>query len=272
MTTHPIGIFDSGIGGLTVLKEIRRQIPGENLIYFGDEARFPYGIKSAGTVRRFSGEVAEYLMRQGIKMLVVACNTATAAALNSLREDLPIPVIGVLMPGAYAAARATKTGRVGVIGTEGTISSGVYSKLIKNIRPGTEISALPCPLFVPLVEEGRLSGEIASLVAKEYLAPLKGRKIDTLVLGCTHYPLLKPVIGSVMGPSVTLIDSADETAREVKRVLTKNGLLNPGGEKKSRSLPTGFIRYCVTDAPERFKTIGERFLGYDIPEVEKAEL
>ncbi len=148
----------------------------------------PYGIKSAETVRRFSKEIADYLVRQNIKMLVIACNTATAAALNTLRESLPIPVVGVLMPGAYAASRATKTGRVGVIGTESTVASGAYERLIRNIRPGTEIFAASCPLFVPLVEEGRLTGEITALVAKEYLLPLKEKDIDTLVLGCTHYP------------------------------------------------------------------------------------
>lgn len=264
-SSNPIGIFDSGIGGLTVLKEIRHHIPGENLIYFGDTARVPYGIKSAETVRRFSKEIADYLVRLDIKMLVVACNTATAAALNALRESLPIPVVGVLMPGAYAASRATKTGRVGVIGTESTVASGAYERLIRNIRPGTEIFAASCPLFVPLVEEGRLTGEITALVAKEYLSPLKEKDIDTLVLGCTHYPLLKSVIGEVMGEKATLIDSAHETAQEVRRVLGKNGLENgPGGD--------GYIRYFVTDAPERFKAVGERFLGYDIPEVEKAEL
>jgi glutamate racemase len=264
-SAKPIGVFDSGIGGLTVLKEIRHHLPDENLIYFGDEARFPYGIKSAETVTRFSHEIADYLIGQDIKMLVVACNTATACALGSLRDRLPIPVIGVLMPGAYAAARATVTGRVGVIGTEGTVSSGVYAKLIRNIRPDTEVFARACPLFVPLVEEGRLSGEITRLAAEEYLAPLKEEHIDTLVLGCTHYPLLKAVIGQVMGPSVVLVDSAHETAQEVKRVLAKNDIANLPGRKAS-------IRYFVTDAPDRFKTIGERFLEYEISMVEKVVL
>lgn len=264
-SAKPIGVFDSGIGGLTVLKEIRRHIPDENLIYFGDEARFPYGIKSAETVTRFSHEIAGFLLRMDIKMLVVACNTATACALASLRERLPIPVIGVLMPGAYAAARATVTGRVGVIGTEGTVNSGVYARLIRNIRPDTEVFARACPLFVPLVEEGRLSGEITMLAAGEYLAPLKEERIDTLVLGCTHYPLLKQVIGQVMGRSVVLVDSAHETAQEVKRVLAKKDIANLPGSGAA-------TRYFVTDAPERFKTIGERFLGYEISSVEKAEL
>ncbi len=264
-SSKPIGIFDSGIGGLTVLKEIRHHIPDENLIYFGDEARFPYGIKSAETVTRFSHEIADYLLGMDIKMLVVACNTATACALGSLRERLPIPVIGVLMPGAYAASRATVTGRIGVIGTEGTVSSGVYARLIRNIRPGTEVFARACPLFVPLVEEGRLSGDITRLAAEEYLAPLKEEDIDTLVLGCTHYPLLKQVIGQVMGSSVVLVDSAHETAQEVKRVLAKKDIATlPGGEAATR--------YFVTDAPERFKAIGERFLGYEIRTVEKVEL
>lgn len=264
-SSKPIGVFDSGIGGLTVLKEIKYHLPAENLVYFGDEARFPYGIKSAETVKRFSHEVADYLMRRGIKMLVVACNTATACALTSLRESLPVPVVGVLMPGAYAATRATRTGRVGVIGTEGTVNSGVYARLIRNIRPETKVFARPCPLFVPLVEEGRLTGEITMLAAREYLAPLVAEEIDTLVLGCTHYPLLKAVIAVVMGPGVTLIDSAHETAQEVGRVLNKTGLLNSSQEP-------GLIRYFVTDAPERFKAIGERFLGYEIPEVVKVEL
>jgi len=261
----PIGVFDSGIGGLTVLKEIKYHLPEENVIYFGDEARFPYGIKSAETVTRFSHEIAAYLVRQDIKMLVVACNTATSVALNSLREGLDIPVVGVLMPGAYAATRATKTGRVGIIGTEGTVNSGVYARLIRNIRPGTEVAARACPLFVPMVEEGRISGEITRLVAEEYLAPLKAEGVDTLVLGCTHYPLLKGVIGEVMGPEVTLIDSAHETSQEVLRVLEKRGILNKSGRPP-------YTRCYVTDAPERFKTIGERFLGYEIPSVEKIEL
>ena len=265
MNTLPIGVFDSGIGGLTVLKEIRYHIPGENLVYFGDTARVPYGIKSAGTVTRFSHEIAAFLSRRGIKMLVVACNTASAAALSSLREALPIPVIGVLMPGAYAATRATRTGRIGVIGTEGTVNSGAYARLIRNIRPDTVVIGRPCPLFVPLVEEGRLTGHITELVAEEYLAPFTSEAIDTLVLGCTHYPLLKQVIAGVMGPDVTLIDSAHETAQEVLRVLDKSGIAAGSTEE-------GYTEYNVTDAPERFKAIGENFLGYTIPAVEKVEL
>ncbi len=261
----PIGVFDSGIGGLTVLKEIKYHLPKENIVYFGDTARVPYGIKSGETVTRFSHEVAGFLMRQDIKMLVVACNTASSVALGSLRERLEVPVIGVLMPGAYAAVRATRNGRIGIIGTEATVSSGKYARLIQNIRPGTEVFARPCPLFVPMVEEGRLGGEIAVLAAREYLAPLKAEGVDTLVLGCTHYPLLKPVIAGVMGPNVALIDSAHETAQEVDRVLTKKGLGN-------KSQAPSSTKYFVTDAPERFKAVGERFLGYDIPGVEKAEL
>jgi glutamate racemase len=261
----PIGVFDSGIGGLTVLKEIKYHLPMENIIYFGDTARVPYGIKSAETVTRFSHEVAGFLAGQDIKMLVVACNTASSVALTSLRDRLDIPVVGVLMPGAYAAVRATRNGRVGIIGTEGTVNSGAYARLIKNIRPGTEVFARPCPLFVPMVEEGRLGGEIATLAAREYLAPLKAHDVDTLVLGCTHYPLLKPVIAEEMGPAVALIDSAHETAQEVDRVLNKKGLGN-------KSLAPSYVRCFVTDAPERFKAVGERFLGYEIPGVEKALL
>jgi len=262
---NPIGVFDSGLGGLTVLKAIRDRLPHEDLVYFGDTARVPYGIKSAETVRRFSFEIAEYLSGFGIKMLVVACNTASAVALAHLRDAYDIPVIGVLMPGSYAAARATKTGVVGVIGTEGTIASGSYERLIDNIRTGTSVYGKPCPLFVPMVEEGRLHGEIATLAAREYLAPLIEKGVDTLVLGCTHYPLLKDVLGEVMGPSVTLIDSAHETALEVERVLSKRGILNDSGHD-------GATRYLVTDAPARFGEIGGRFLGHDIPGVELVEL
>ncbi|MBI5191777.1 MAG: glutamate racemase [Nitrospirae bacterium] len=261
----PIGVFDSGIGGLTVLKEIKARLPHENIIYFGDTARVPYGIKSGETVTRFSREISEYLVGQGVKMLVVACNTASSVALPTLRDNYPLPVIGVLMPGAYAAARATKSERVGVIGTEGTVNSGAYARLIRNIRSGTMVFAHACPLFVPLVEEGRLSGPITRLAAEEYLAPLMLEDIDTLVLGCTHYPLLKETIAGVMGPEVELIDSAFETAREVERVLDKLDMLNKSGAP-------GNTRYAVSDAPERFKRIGERFLGYEVPEVEKVEL
>lgn len=261
----PIGIFDSGIGGLTVLKAVKERLPGEDIIYFGDTARVPYGIKSAETVTRFSFEIAEYLTGFGIKMLVVACNTASSVALGALREKLDVPVVGVLMPGAYAASRVTVTGRVGVIGTEGTVASGAYARLIGNIRPGAEVFARACPLFVPMVEEGRLSGQIPELAAKEYLAPLIEMGVDTLVLGCTHYPLLRDVIGKVMGHGVTLIDSGSETAKEVERVLDKNSMLNA-----SQGPPD--TRYMVTDAPVRFRELGERFLGYSIPEVHKAEL
>jgi len=264
-SSNPIGVFDSGLGGLTVLKEIRNRLPGENIVYFGDTARVPYGIKSADTVRRFSFEIAEYLTGFGIKMLVVACNTASAVALARLRESFDIPVVGVLMPGSYAAARVTKTGIVGVIGTEGTVASGSYERLINNIRPGTTVYGRACPLFVPMVEEGRLSGEIATLAAREYLATLIEKGVDTLVLGCTHYPLLKDVVGSVMGPLVSLIDSAHETACEVERVLSKRGILNTSGGP-------GSTRYLVTDAPVRFGEIGGRFLGHDIPDVELVEL
>lgn len=263
--TQPIGVFDSGIGGLTVLKAVKARLPKENIVYFGDTARVPYGIKSAETVTRFSFEIAEFLTGLDIKMLVVACNTASSVAIGSLREKLDIPVVGVLMPGAYAAVRVSVTGRIGVIGTEGTVASGAYARLINNIRPGSEVFAKACPLFVPLVEEGRLSGQIARLVVEEYLAPLLEHDIDTLVLGCTHYPLLKEVIAEVAGPGVQLIDSGSETAAEVERVLEKRGLLNRSDEPST-------TRYLVTDAPQRFREVGERFLGYGIPEVEKAEL
>ncbi|MBA3657659.1 MAG: glutamate racemase, partial [Gemmatimonadaceae bacterium] len=194
-SSAPIGVFDSGIGGLTVFRELIRQLPNESIVYFGDTARVPYGPKSPDTVLRYSQEIADFLGKQGVKALVVACNTATAHAVPALRTNMKIPVIGVIDPGARAAAKATRSGSVGVIGTAGTIRSRAYETAILNLLPDARISVAACPLFVPLVEEGWLETEATSLVASEYLTPLRDAHIDTLVLGCTHYPLLKRVIG-----------------------------------------------------------------------------
>ncbi len=249
-----IGIFDSGIGGLTVLKEVVAALPEESTIYLGDTARVPYGIRSAETVTRYSFENTHFLLSQEIKLLVVACNTASAVSLDAIKKEFPLPVIGVLDPGARAAASATKTKRVAVIGTEATIGSGAYEKAIRALAPGIEVKSLACPLFVPLVEEGWTDNDVTELVAGKYLAPLRDAGIDTLVLGCTHYPLLKSVIGRIMGPGVTLIDSATETAKEVKDVLDKlKWRVNGGGES--------LRKYYVTDTPARFEKIGKRFLG-----------
>lgn len=258
-----IGVFDSGIGGLTVLKEIIRLFPHEDTIYLGDTARVPYGTKSAETVTRYSLEIADFLVNKGIKLLVVACNTASAVALTALREKYGLPIIGVIEPGARKAVTATKTGKVGVIGTEGTIKSGAYEKAIKAISPEINVISKPCPLFVPLAEEGWTDNDVALAAAGIYLNDMKS--VDTLVLGCTHYPLLKGVISRVMGDSVKLIDSGEETALEVQRVLTEEGLLR-------RLFPIGSRTFYVTDTPERFVKVGLGFLGEGLGHAQRVEI
>ena len=249
-----IGIFDSGIGGLTVLGAIVAKLPEENIIYLGDTARVPYGIRSPETVTRYSFENTDFLLAQEIKMLVIACNTASAISLEAVKKEFPLPVVGVLDPGARAAAAATKTRKVGVIGTEATIGSGAYEKAIMQIASDITVHSLSCPLFVPLAEEGWTDNDVVQLVAEKYLTPLRGRDIDVLVLGCTHYPLLKKVISRVVGPEITLIDSATETAKEVVDVLEK---LRWRGNGKGE----GIRKFYVTDSPSRFEKIGKLFLG-----------
>ena len=256
----PIGVFDSGLGGLTVAHAIMRQLPGESLIYFGDTARVPYGPKSPDTVRRYSREISAFLIEQGVKAIVVACNTATAHALPALRDELKVPVIGVVEPGARAAVRATRTGHIGVIGTAGTIRSQAYVRAIHAENPDVRVTALACLLFVPLVEEGWTSHDATRLVAEEYLAPFVKDAIDTLVLGCTHYPLLKPLIGEIVGRSVRLIDSAEETAADARRMLAAHDLSAGDGE--------GDYRFIASDDPQQFLTLGRRFLGSAIERVE----
>jgi glutamate racemase len=263
----PIGIFDSGIGGLTVVREVLRQLPDERIIYFGDTARVPYGPKSPDTVRRYSREISEFLTGQGIKAIVVACNTATAHALPTLQSELSIPVIGVVEPGARAAVAASRRRELGVIGTAGTIGSGAYERAIRRLAPDARILARPCPLFVPLVEEGWLDTEATRLIAREYLAPMTAAGVDTLVLGCTHYPLLKPLIAEVLGPDVVLIDSAHETAAETARVLGARGLLRDASVTQRTALPVRH-RFVVSDAPDQFLRVGQRFLGSAIECVE----
>lgn len=257
MNRAPIGIFDSGLGGLTVARAIYQALPFDSTVYFGDTARVPYGPKSPATVRRYSLEITDWLVRQGVKAIVVACNTSTAHALEALQAATTVPVIGVIEPGARAAVRATRPGRpIGVIGTAGTIQSRAYDRAIRAIAPGVEVAAAACPLFVPLVEEGWFDHEATRLVAEAYLRPLLDRGIGTLVLGCTHYPLLKKLLGRVAGADVTLIDSAEETGLELKQLLTERNLLAPpdGGGRI-------FHRFAVSDDPERFRTVGSRFLG-----------
>jgi glutamate racemase len=272
MDEKPIGVFDSGIGGLTVLKEVFRELPGENTVYLGDTARVPYGIRSAETVTRYSFENTGFLVARGIKLLVVACNTVSAVSLDAIKEKLSIPVIGVIEPGSKAAVKATRSRRVGVIGTEATINSSAYSRIIKSMDDSIEVFSLPCPLFVPLAEEGLTDDEIAVMVAERYLKDLKEKGIDTLVLGCTHYPLLKGVISKVMGKGIALIDSAVETVREIRRTLDEYGI-----EGKAAPGDPGMVSgirrmFYVTDAAERFIRVGERFLGQKIEHIEKINL
>src|SRR3954463_8527522 len=256
-----IGVFDSGIGGLTVANEIIRQLPSESVVYFGDTARVPYGPKSPETVRRYSQEIADYLQSQGVKAIVIACNTATAHALTMLREKLPIPVIGVVEPGARAAVKATRSNRIGVIGTVGTIKSGAYERAIRSLSPDAIITARPAPLLVPLVEEGWNEHPASRLVVEEYLRPFDAADVDTLVLGCTHYPLLKPLLADVLGPSVKLIDSAAETAAETARVLAERGMATGDGHDVN-------YRFIASDDPLQFLQLGQRFLGGTIEGVE----
>jgi glutamate racemase len=250
----PIGIFDSGIGGLTVARAIYDRLPGESTVYFGDTARVPYGPKSPETVRRYSLEILQWLVGQGVKLVVVACNTSTAHALETLQSASPVPVIGVIEPGARAAVAATRGGPVGVIGTAGTIASNAYRRAIQALAPSLAVEQVACPLLVPLVEEGWLERPATELIAREYLAPLSARGIDTLVLGCTHYPLLKPVLGRVMGSGVRLIDSAEETARAVAERLTQSGLMASPGSPV-------YHRFVVSDDEPRFRQVGSRFIG-----------
>ena len=258
---RPIGIFDSGVGGLTVTGAIFHALPRESTIYFGDTARVPYGPKSPETVRRYSLEILHWLVGQGVKLVTVACNTSTAHALEALKAESPVPVVGVIEPGARAAVAASRSGRIGVIGTAGTIASGAYTRAIRALRPDAQVEARACPLFVPLVEEGWFDHPATELVAREYLAPLIAAKIDALVLGCTHYPLLKPLLARVLGPGVTLVDSAEETARAVAAVLGAQGLGEPEGAPLTH-------RFAVSDDPVRFTTVGSRFLGERLGGVE----
>lgn len=263
---RPIGIFDSGIGGLTVLKEILNAMPGEDTIYLGDTARVPYGTKSAETVTRYSFENAKFLLKFDIKLLVVACNTASAYCLPQLKKELSIPVIGVIEPGAKKAVEVTKAKRIGIIGTEGTIRSGAYFDAIKTIDQSIAVFTQPCPLFVPLAEEGWTNNQIARMTAHAYLNDIKKQWIDALILGCTHYPLLKSIISDVMGNTVTLIDSGHETAAEVAKCLMEKNLL------KTISSGESCHRFFVTDSPERFRQVGSRFMGTRLNNVELVNL
>lgn len=258
---QPIGVFDSGVGGLTVCREIVKALPAESLLYLGDTARVPYGSKSAAIVARYARACAQLLVERNVKLLVVACNTASAVALDMLRDTLDIPVLGVVEPGARAACRCSATGRIGVIGTRGVIASDIYTKLIRGMRPEAQVHGAACPLFVPFAEEGYTAGDALMSVTHGYLDSLLLHDIDTLVLGCTHYPLLREAIANVAGPGVALVDSAEETARTVAETLSAHGLLN------QHDTP-GVHTFLVSDAPEGFARTGSRFFGYPLERVE----
>lgn len=258
----PIGVFDSGVGGLTVFREIMRQIPNEKVIYFGDTARVPYGSKSKETVTRYARQIVRFLQKQNVKAIVIACNTASAYALDELEKEVDIPIMGVVKPGAKAAVEATHNGKIGVIATEGTISSGIYSSYIKNIRKDAVVVGKACPLFVPLVEEGLWEDPVTDEIARRYLMEFAGqdKDIDTLILGCTHYPLIRATIGKIAGEKVTLVNPAYETARELKELLEEKNLLND----KEPGLGDNRYRFYVSDKAEKFRDFANSIIKYGI--------
>jgi glutamate racemase len=253
-----IGVFDSGIGGLTVVREIMRQIPNETIIYFGDTARVPYGSKSKKTIITYSRQIVKFLQTKDVKAIVIACNTASAFALETVAAEISIPVIGVVKPGAKVAAETTKNGNIGIIGTEGTINSGIYNSFLSKTNPSVKVYGKACPLFVPLVEEGWLDDPITVEVAKRYMSELQSYGIDTLVLGCTHYPLIRHTIGSIVGDKVALVNPAFETAKTLKEVLKSKGL--------ESTVPPGKHKFFVSDGAEKFKKFANTILPCEVVE------
>ncbi len=265
MNSQPIGVFDSGLGGLSVVRHLLAQLPHEDIVYFGDTARVPYGSKSRRTVANFSLETSRYLLRYEPKLIVCACNTASALALDELRAELPVPIVGVVEPGAAAAARAARGSPIGVLGTEATINSGAYVSAIRSRASDAQVICMACPLLVPIVEEGRPADDLTvRLVVEGYLEPLRAAGARVVVLGCTHYPLLRSPISEYLGPQVAIIDSGQETARSVHEYLQESGGL-------LQSDRAGSLRCYVSDNPERFRRIGSRFLEHTIESVEFVE-
>lgn len=260
-----IGVFDSGVGGLTVVREIMRQLPNENVIYFGDTARVPYGSKSKQTVLKYSKQIVRFLRTKNVKAIVFACNTASALALEEMRAEIDIPVIGVVRPGAKMAATMSKTKSVGIIGTEGTIKSGIYTEYIRRLDPSITVVGKACPLFVPLVEEGLLEDRITHDMVDRYLSELKPYNVDALVLGCTHYPLLMNPIKRYMGDGVTLVNPAYETAKGLKEILSEKSMLN---EKKHNST----YEFYVSDGVDKFKAFADDVLPVNVDEVKVVDI
>jgi glutamate racemase len=265
MNDLPIGVFDSGVGGLTVAREIAEALPEEQLIYFGDTKRFPYGPRPLPQVRGFVLEILDFLARQPVKLMVIACNTGAAAGLAAAQERFDVPIIGVVEPGARGAVETSRSRHIGVIGTAGTVASGAYVDAIAALDAGIEVTQQACPPFADLVESGRVEGSEVEAVVREYLAPVKDAGVDTLIMGCTHYPLLAPVLGEVMGPSVALISSAEETAREVREILTRRGHL-----RRKDGSPLRHV-YSTGDVA-RFLDLGARIFGQEITSVETVTL
>ncbi len=265
MDPRPIGVFDSGVGGLTVLHELLVTLPHEDVVYLGDNARLPYGPRPLDEIRRFALEVGRYLEGLGVKLVVAACNSATAAALPDLQQALAVPVVGVLQPEAHAAARVTRNRRVGLLATEATVVSGRYEALVWTIDAGVEVVAVPCPALVPLIEGDDPFGEETTAAVREVAAPLKDAGVDTVILGCTHYPLLRPIFQRVFGRGVTLVFSAEETAREVAETLARKAIENDQARE-------GTYRFLTTGDPETFRAMGRRFLQLPITEVGRVEL
>lgn len=263
----PIGVFDSGVGGLTVAREIMRNLPMEKIVYFGDTARVPYGSKSKETIIRYSRQIVKFLQNQNVKAIVIACNTASALALDTLEKEIDIPIIGVVGPGAAVAARETKGKRVGVIATQATINSRLYPELINQIDPEITVLGKPCPLFVPLVEEGWRNDPITEMIARRYLKELQDQKIDTLILGCTHYPLLRSMIGGIMGDKVRLVNPAYETSMALKKLLEEKNLLRR--EVTEEEFP---YRFFVSDAADKFKEFANTILPYDVEKTQQINI
>ena len=256
----PIGVFDSGVGGLTVAREIMRQIPNERIVYFGDTARVPYGSKSKDNIIKFSRQIIRFLQTENVKAIVIACNTASALALDEMQQEFDLPILGVVKPGAKVAVETTANKRIGLIGTEANIRSGVYTRYIKSLDDEAKVFEKPCPLFVPLVEEGWLHDDITLQVASRYLEELKEKDIDTLIMGCTHYPLIRSTIRKVMGDKVNLVNPAYETAIELKNLLERDNLAN----KCDVDSPSSMYRFYVSDAEEKFKLFANSILPFDI--------
>lgn len=263
----PIGVFDSGVGGLTVAREIMRQMPEERLIYFGDTARVPYGSKSQETVIHYARQILRFLKTKEVKAIVIACNTASAYALETVEKEFDIPIIGVINAGARMAVESTRNGKIGVIGTEGTINSGIYTEVMKRMKPEIEVTAKSCPLFVPLVEEGLLHDSVTDEIASRYLSVLKGRYIDTLVLGCTHYPLLRSTMGRLMGSDVTLINPAYETAIELKHLLLERSM-----ECDPNTMDGEKYQFYVSDLAEKFTAFATSILPGQVHETKKINI